>query len=369
MRPVAWLLMVWLLPMAVGPAPAQAPPTRVLIDGLFNQQGRSYEEARGEVLARDDILDVVRESLETTAYGDSTWRRLVLAEALALHVTHPGEAERLRSLQGLDSDHYRLRRVPSPSAARELRGLRHVAPLLIELFLKGVETYAWSSAAAAEAEEAALRRDLLRAVGQSGHAASVHFLTDVVEGGCSCCESCAEAVAALGETGAQAAVPVLLGLLDGARANGNVEEYVNVVQALGGVRHAEVWPHIEAELDNEDRRVRQAAIRSAAVYGSRWHWSADPAQGARVRAAVGSSLLDVLAGAEDEGAAVAVLESLSVLATPQLRELLELREAIAAEAARSTGAAAATADRFQRALDRVDRTLARQQNRRNRERR
>ena len=369
MRLFACLLTMCVWPLPAGPALAQAPPTAALIDDLVDEQGRAYEKAREEVLGRRDVVDVARASLERTAYGRSTWRRLVLTEALAMHVTHREEAEHLRNLQGLDSDHYRLRRVPVPSAARELRRLRHVAPLMVELFLKGMDTYAWSSPATAGAEAAALRRNLLMAIGRSGHAARVHFLTDVLEGGCACCESCDTAVRALGETGARAALPVLLRVLDEARANGDTESYATVVEALGGIRHAEVWPHIEAALGSANPRVRAAAIRSAAAYGSRRYWSTDSGEGARIRAAIGSSLVDVLSEAEDEGILVEVLEALSAVATPQLRELLEQEQAAVTGTVRSTASRAVAGDRFQRALDRVNRTLAREQSPREREQR
>ena len=312
MRLFACLLTVCVWLLAVDPALAQAPSTSALIEDLFDERGRAYEEAREEVLGRRDIVDVARASLVTTAYGRSTWRRLVLREALAMHVTHREEAEHLRNLQGLDSDHYRLRRVPVPSAARELRRLRHVAPLMIELFLKGVDTYAWSGPATAEAEAAALRRNLLMAIGRSGHA--------------------------------------------------------TVVEALG-VRHAEVWPHIEAALGRANPRVRAAAIRSAAAYGSRRYWSTDSGEGARIRAAIGSSLVDVLFEAEDEGILAAVLEALSAVASPQLRELLEQERAAASGTVRSRASRAVAGDRFQQALDRVDGTLAREQSLREREQR
>jgi hypothetical protein len=302
--------------------------------------------------------------IESTSYSPSTWQQLVLTEALAMHATHREEAQRLQNLQGVDSDHYLLRRIPVPSAARELRGLRHVAPLMIELFLKGVETYRWSSPATAQPERAALQRDLLVAIGRSDHPASVHFLTDVIREGCDCCESCNAAVGALGDTGAVQALPVLREVLDEARRAADVEAYLAAVAALGRIRHPEAWPHIAAELGNADPRVREAAIRSAAAYGSRWYWSTDPVQGARVRATVGLSLLDVLSETEDEGIVLAVLESLGGVATPRLREAVERRRADSSYAVRSAEPGASRTvggDRLRRALNRIDRSLARQQ--------
>ena len=350
------------------PALSQALPTGALIEGLLDKDGHAYEQAREELLGRRDLVDLSRESLEATTYRRSTWRRLVLTEALAMHLTHQEEAIRLRNLEGLDSGRYLRHRAPVPSAARELRRLRHVAPLMIELFLKGMETYDWSGPATAEREAATLRRDLLLAVAQSGHPASVHFLTDVVESGCSCCESCAAAVSALGETGALSTLPVLLRVMGEARRNSDVEGYATAVRALGGIPHAEVWPYIEAELNGPEPLVRVAAVRGAAAYGSAWHWRADAAQAARIRAVVGSSLVDALSQAEDEEQLVAVLESLGLVATPELRDLLEEIRAADSGTRRSTGSRTATPGRFQRALNRVNGTLAREQGLRERER-
>ena len=341
---------LWVLSAAT--AMAQAQPASELVESLLDERGDAYVAAREALLDRQDIVDVARAALGSTAYGPSTWLPLVLTEALAMHVTHREEAERLQDLEGLDSGRYLLSRVPAPSAARELSRLRHVAPLMIELFLKGVETYEWSSAATAEAEEEALRRDLLVAIGRSDHPASVYFLTDVIEGGCACCESCNPAVTALGETGSIQALPVLLEFLDEARGDKDVEEYATAVAALGRIRNARIWPYLEVELDSADPRIREAAVRSAGAYGSRWYWRDKPVQGAGIRAAIGSSLLDVLSGAEDEGVVLATLESIGSVATTELRDLLEQKRT------RSRGV---EQHRLQRALDRVNRTLAREQ--------
>ena len=369
MRACTSLLAAALWVLSAAALAAQAPPVAAAIERLLDESGRAYVVAREALLERPDVVDAARAVLETTAHGPATWRSRVLAEALILHVSHPEEAERLQNLQGLDSDHYLLRRRPVPSAARELRGLRHVAPLMIELFLKGVESYRWSSPATAQAEAAALRRDLLAAIGRSDHPASVHFLTDVIAGGCACCESCNAAVVALGDTGSVQALPVVLEVLDRARREQDAEGYTAGVAALGRMRHVEVWPHLQAELRSPDPRIREAAIRSAAAYGSRWYWTADPIEGARVRAAIGSSLLDVLAETEDEGVVLAVLESLGSVATPQLRNTLERRRTARASSLRSlgpaTGRAATAGDRLQRALERIDRSLARRQRNRN----
>jgi hypothetical protein len=325
---------------------------------MAEAEGQAWEEAREAVLARYDAVGLARAMRRGASYGPGSWRRLVLAEALAMHVTHPEEAEALRNLEGLDSDRYLRRRVPAPSVTIELEALRHAAPLMIEMFLKGVATYAWSSTAAAEAEESALRRDLLLAVGESGHAASVHFLADVVEGGCACCESCDAAVRALGETGALQALPVLLRARDRARGEGDVEGEIAAVAALGGVRHVETWPHIAAGLQAADRRLREAAVRSAGSYASRRYWKDDPAQGAGIRAEVGASLMEALLGAGDEGLVVAVLESMTLMATPRLRDELDRRRRAASPAEGAASTAAPAGERLLRAFERVDRTLA-----------
>lgn len=359
-RPAARLapfLLLALLP--AGALPAQEPSAPAWFDAMIEAEGQAWEEVRESVLARFDVVALARAMRGGAPYGPANWRRLVLAEALAMHVTHPEEAEALRNLEGLDSDNYLRGRVPAPSVTVELDALRHAAPLMIEMFLKGVAGYAWSSPAAAEAEESALRRDLLLAVGVSGHPASVHFLADVVDGGCACCESCGAAVRALGETGALQALPALLRARDRARGEGDVEGEAAAVAALGGVRHVETWPHIAAGLEAAGRRVREAAIRGAGTWASRRYWRDDPARGARIRAEAGASLTEALLDAEDEGLVVAVLESMTLMATPGLRDELDRRRRAAtgpAEAAASTAAPAG--ERLLRALERVERTLA-----------
>ena len=359
---------VWLWILAASPAVGQQATKFTLIDDLLHKSGHAYEEARAEILEREDALELLRSSLGSRTYGRATWERLALNEALSMHITHSKEANLLRNLQGLKSDHYRHMRVPAPSVSRELRRLTHAAPLMIELFLKGMETYEWSSPATAGEEEAALRRDLLMAIGRSGHPASVHFLTTVIEGGCACCESCDTALRALGETGTEQAVPVLLRVLNKARVKGDIEMEATVITALGGIRRVEVWPYIEAELDNTNPIVREAAIRSAAIFGSRWHWRANMPESSKVRNAIGTALVEVLAEEKDEGIVLAVLESLSVVATPQLQDLLkgkqsavsEEQSAVAKATVDSVSSSTMAGERFRKAAERVSRTLARQ---------
>ena len=327
-----------------------------LAQGLMAEHGRAYVETREALLERRNIVDVVPTTVQTTDYGPSTWMSLVLAEALAMHLTHSEEARHLRNLQGLNSDHYLLRRSQRPSAARELRSLRHVAPLLIELFLKGIETYEWSSPATAEAEEQALRRDLLMAIGRSDHPASIYFLMDVMEGGCACCASCNVVVSALGETGSIQALPVLLEVLKKARGDQNMEAYAAAVGALGRIPFVEVWPYLNAELDNPDPRLREVAVRSVGNYGSRWSWADKPDQGADIRATIGASLMDALSEEQNETVVVAILEGISGVATSRLRALLEQRQSTTT---RSMQQSNMTQGRFQRAMGRINRTLER----------
>ena len=321
---------------------------------LLEQTGRAYVEARDELLEQPELLAAVQAAREATAYGGGNWLPLVLSEALAMHLTHSEEARRLHRLRGLDPDHYLLRRRPEPSTGRELWRLRHVAPLMIELFLKGLDTYEWSSAAAAPAERRALRSNLLMAIGRSDHPASAYFLTHVVEGQCPGGDSCDTAVIALGETGALQALPVLLGVLDGARGNDGRERYRLTVRALGRIRHAAVWPYLQAELQHADARVREAAVRSLGAYGSHRQWTHDPVAAAAIRQAIGSSLVEVLAAAEDQGIVHAAMGSLSSVATPELRDLL--RQKLTTP---ELSTVEATADRYRRALRQVDRVLAR----------
>ena len=326
-------------------------------EALLEKTGIPYIEARERLLATPAFLTAARATLASTPYGPETWRRLVLTEALVMHATHPQDAERLRNLEGLDPGHYLLRRRPEPSVARELRRMRHAAPLMIELFAKETDTYKWSSAAAAPAERRALRNGLLFAVGRSGHPSSRHFLIDFIERECNDCESRVAAIGALGETGSPEAVPVLLNAMAKARAEGVAEAHVAAIGALGRIRHAEVWPHIEAELSNPDPVAREAAIRAVGAYASRRRWRDDAAEGAAIREVAGATLVRVLATARDERVAHAALESVDRLATPHLRTLLERELDDSEMLAQPEDSRTAVRNRIRQALRRVDRTL------------
>ena len=90
-------------------------------------------------------------------------------------------------------------------------------------------------------------------------------------------------------------------------------------------------------------------------------------ESSKVRNAIGTALVEVLAEEKDEGIVLAVLESLSVVATPQLQDLLkgkqsavsEEQSAVAKATVDSVSSSTMAGERFRKAAERVSRTLAR----------
>ena len=326
---------------------------------LLAKSGHEYARARDALLEAPEVVDIALGRRVLPAYSEETWLPLALTESLAMHLTHADDARRLRNLEGLQPEHYLQRRRPEPSATLELALMKPAVPLMIELFVKEIDIYPWSSAGAAATERRALQRDLLFAVGRSGHPASLYFLSDLIEGGCGCCETCEFAVSALGETGRLQALPLLAKELEKARAAGDVARRALAVEALGGIRHPETWPYIASELASAEPAVRESAALSAGAYASRWHWQADPAQGAAIRSAVGASLLAAIAATEDEGVVRVALESIGAVATGELRLELEARLFEMGSRAQAPDSGGPAKDRMRRALDRVNGSLAR----------
>lgn len=354
---IGMLLVVW-----VSTAGAAGQPLRVLIKDLLTQEGQAYLDARAALLAGDyDLGEFAQRIREEGGYGaqagaTAKWLLLAFTDALALHKTHPQEASRLLNLQGLDPEVYERRRKPVPSALRELRQLRPVAPLLMEFYLKGMDWYAWSSNAAAETERQTLQAELLTVIGESAHEARVPFLTNVVQQGDSLSDAVLRtAVRALGRTGSPDALPVLLTVLEDARSTEDIALYAATVRALGGIRDVQTWPHLKAELSHTDPQVQAAAIGGARAYASRWHWDHDPAQGDTVRWEVGVVLVDILAETDELHIIRAVLASVGSLATPDLQALLQTKVAAAALDAEADDAE----ERLEQALALVTRRLAR----------
>ena len=329
----------------------------VSADTVVDKNGTEYADARDALAADARAVAAMREVLATTAYDAQNWLRLVLMEAVVMHATRRGDAHSLRHLEGLDPEHYLRRRRPEPSVARELRQMYDSAPLMIELFLKELDTYEWSSAEAAAMERHALADGLLLAVGRSRHPSAVFFLAEVVAGGCECCASCATAILALGDTGAPEAVPVLLEAAAAAADGGDTERQAIALNALGRIRRAETWPHIKAALSHADPIVRTAAVRSAGAFGSQRLWGDTSARGTQIQEEVGTALLGVYVAEEDERVVAAALASIGRVATPALRDEVEA-ELIDADPGASPGGSRSRArERMQSMVALLDRKL------------
>ena len=344
-------LMLVLAPLArAGSAPPQA-----LLEDLLDQEGRTYVQAR-EALLRDhsDLEASLRDFLESRSYDEENWQLLVFAEALLMHFANPQAAERLRSLDGLNAEIYARYRNPVPTALLELQRMGDALPLMIELHMKELDLYEWSSGEAMEAERHALQVGLLAAVGGSRHQAGLFFLADVVKGGGLTDGLFWSAVQALSAAGAPEALPTLAEVVQEARESGDITRYAAALQAMGNIHDAQTWPYIEAGLSHSDRRVRTAAIRAARAYGTTRRWDHDPALGDEMRWEAATSLVEILMRTSDQEIVGAVWESLGLLATPELQRWLIDRQGWAAAAGES-----ADEDRLQQALGLVNLSLSR----------
>ena len=355
----------------VSAAGADDHSSRAMIEELLALEGQAYLDARDALLAGEtEPGRLARQILEGGGYGAQAeggasqpgWAVLVFADALAMHGTHPQEARRLLNLQGLDPEVYTRRRKPEPSALLELKRMRHVAPLMMELYLKGLGWYTWLDGAT-ETEREILQAELLIAIGVSGYESSVPFLIEVVEDRGNLPDDVFRAaVLALGSTGSLEALPILLGVLEDAHFVDDIVLYALTVEALGKIRDVETWPHLKAELSHADPRVRVAAIRGARAYGSRWHWDHDPAQGDAMRREIGLLLVDILVGTDDPSIVNAVMASVGSLATPGLQNSLQNESGWVGGASESLGPPATPGgaeERLQRALSLVNRSLSR----------
>ena len=354
---------IFLALAVASPAGADGHSPQAMIEALLALEGQAYLDARDALLAGETelgglaqrIRDGAAEAQAEGAASQPDWRVVAFVDALTMHATHPQEARRLLDLEGLDPEVYTRQRRPEPSALRELQQMRHVAPLMMELYLKGLGWYSWL-AGVTETERQVLQAELLTVIGGSDHEASVPFLAAVIEDRGSIPDDVfRSAVRALGSTDDREALPVLLEVLDDAHRDEDVEVYALTVEALGGIHDAETWPHLQAELSHADARVQAAAIRGARAYGSRWHWADDPAQGDVMRQEIGLLLVDILAGGDDPRIIDAVMASVGSLATPGLRDSLQDGTGWAASAASDGGAA----ERLQQALSVVNRSLSR----------
>lgn len=352
---------IFLALAVASPADADGHLPQAMIEALLALEGQAYLDARDALLAdktgpgrlAQRIRDRAAEAQAWSADSQLDWRVGAFVDALTMHATHPQEARRLLNLEGLDPAVYARRRKPEPSALPELQQMRHVAPLMMELYLKGLGWYSWLDVT--ETERQVLQAELLAVIGSSEHEASVPFLAAVIGDRSNIPDDVfRSAVRALGITDDREALSVLLEVLDDAHRDGDIEVYALAVEALGGIHDVETWPHLKAELSHADARVQAAAIRGARAYGSRWHWAGDPAQGDAMRQEIGLLLVDILAESDDPRIIDTVMASVGSLATPGLRDSLQ-GETGWVSAASDGGAA----ERLQQALSLVNRSLSR----------
>lgn len=376
---VASLVMV----VVVSVAGADSRSPQAMIEALLILEGQAYLDARDALLAGETepgrLAQQIREAwAETQAGGAASqpdWLVLAFADALAMHATHPQEAHRLLNLEGLDPEIYGRRRGAVPSALTELQQMRHVAPLMIELYLKGLGWYTWLDDAT-QTEREILQADLLTVIGRSGYEASVPFLAAVIEDRGNIPDDIfTAAIRALGSTDDPEALPVLLEVLDAAHQDGDMAVYALAVEALGGIHDVKTWPYLRAELQHADPQVQAAAIRGARAYGSRWHWDHDPAWGAAVRREIGLRLVNILAETDHPHIISAVLAAVGSLATTGLRDSLQNEAESTTDRPRWGGASSESgsrlaapsnalggaAERLNQALSLVNRSLSRRQ--------
>jgi hypothetical protein len=320
---------------------------------------------RARELGRDGAA-LLSEKLRRASFSRTTWRQdlaLAIAHAWA---ANPNEARKLYQLEGLQPAKYMAMRRPEPEVTRELRRLRAPAAVLFEIALHTHAVYpfaeraaypqALNDAALAELrnkEQLALRIGVMSAIASSKHPAAGYVLEEVVRD--SSAELAVRKAAAIGLGTSQAAnaLSVLLPIAHDATAPEMLR--LGAIAGLGQIRKAASIEALIAiasrSVSTEIRRASIAAIGSAA---SSWVLRRSAAAGGdELRKRAASALVELLAsanGAPDEGQ---VIEALVMVSDVNARGRLS---ALATDPGRSEDVRA----RAQRALERLDRTLARE---------
>lgn len=252
---------------------------------------------------------------------------MFLACSLALAATTPNLD--LNHLSGLDPQVYLARRRPEPEVSSELRqAARTQAAALIEMYLKGQNSYAWADdgrypreldamrrADLRRAERAALREGLLVAIADSGHRDAPALLSRAVqqESG----RARLVAIKALGLTGAETAVAPLARLAE----DQNVATEVRMA-ALVGLGHVRESLALRTLLKVDDLALVPTALRATAAWASPSAWAAiGKSCGTDCDAAARAGVAWAPHARSDIRAAA--LDLLSVLASPSVKTLIQ----------------------------------------------
>ena len=319
------------------------------LDELVWLEGDIYYQTLHESIVGGE-LDKWAESIDLQRYDESNWRSLVTLEAAELHRDNPKLVDLVYNLESLKAEVYFKTRLGRPWCGRELARLPDgLVPVMIELYLRGLEGYGYSSPDHRDIEEEALRLGLIRRVASTQHPAVYWFLLEVAEGLYWDEASWSLAIGGLGRSHSADAFHVLRGMFD--EAEGHGQRRAEILRAIGKQQSVEAWRFIEPILRSSAPDLQRAAIHATQAIGAHYGWRGTYADEEWVRAAAGSGLIAVLPRVQQE-MTDRVLEALSSVSDStmrrQLHELLSRKDLTARER-----------QLFGRALSRVELALAR----------
>ena len=151
------------------------------LDNLVLAEGDAYFSILHESLENGDGYAWLEETEDYLAVDEGNWRHRITLDSLRARIEKPEAVNGLYELKGLKAEVYLKRRWPQPECFRELRRIPELAPVMMELFLHGLESYPYSGSGYQDAEARALRYGILAAVGESGHPSAEWFLEEVAK--------------------------------------------------------------------------------------------------------------------------------------------------------------------------------------------
>jgi len=312
-------------------------------------EGDAYYSILHESLGNGDARHWLNFEDGFEAVDEGNWRYRVTADALRLHLDKSEEISEVFNLRGLEAEIYLKRRWPYPESFRELKRKPQLAPVMMELFMHGLDEYAYSGSAYRDSEERALRYGILAAVGESGHPASEWFLAEVAESYYESQGTRLAAFEALGRVETLGAYEKLTDLYREARDDVRVRSVL--LRAIGRHQTQAAWRFIEPILRAGDPLLIDAAIAGARSIAATRGWQGETTQEAVVRMEVGGALLSLLPTG-NEALVDKVVEAISSIASSGVQKRLE--ELLARKDLRLSERA-----RFERTLARVELAMSR----------
>lgn len=265
-------------------APALAADLATDLDNAARVQAgdhANWVKARDRVVAHGpDAVAELSKAASAENWTADSWVKALAAEVIRLRISKPELAAKVDSPQGLNPEHYKLKRAPGPSCQAEFKSYGSEAvPLMLERLRWTLDAYPYSEGTDGTTEKAALVCGILYAAGHTADTRARFALLQALRNTDFKEHWRQVAAVSYGQTGGEAALVELCALLDDARQPLALREACG--WAIGRVAEPASVEAIKTRLNDEKITggengvaLVRALVTGAGILGNAMGWQA-----------------------------------------------------------------------------------------------